>query len=318
MKLNFGNILTRSWQIIWKHKVLWIFGILAGFAEGGSSGNSNSGDRSSYNSNGNTSPFSSGQVEQFTDQFSEFFQQYMLIIIAVCLVILIISFVFFALGMMGRIGMIKGVSKVEKGAEVLAFGELWSESMPFFWRFFGLNFLISLAVLILIIPAVILAIATAGIGLACLIPLICILVPVGWAVQLILEQAQIAIVQENLSMFDGFKRGLEIVKSDIGGMIVMALILGAGSFIIGLVIALPLIIAVLPLIISAMSSDFSNPIASPDTMVLITLACCVIYFPVLLTLNGILTSYKKTAWMLAYLQLTQSVENTPIVLQADA
>src|SRR5437773_2631742 len=26
---NFGEILTRAWQIIWKHKILWVFGILA-------------------------------------------------------------------------------------------------------------------------------------------------------------------------------------------------------------------------------------------------------------------------------------------------
>ncbi|KAA0284012.1 MAG: hypothetical protein EDM79_02345 [Chloroflexi bacterium] len=32
MKIDLGKILTRSWQIIWNHKVLWIFGIFAGFA----------------------------------------------------------------------------------------------------------------------------------------------------------------------------------------------------------------------------------------------------------------------------------------------
>src|SRR5215204_6597599 len=37
---NFGEILTRAWQIIWKHKVLWVFGILASCGRGGSSGNS--------------------------------------------------------------------------------------------------------------------------------------------------------------------------------------------------------------------------------------------------------------------------------------
>ena len=37
---NFGEVLTRAWQNIWKHKVLWIFGILASCARGsgGSSG----------------------------------------------------------------------------------------------------------------------------------------------------------------------------------------------------------------------------------------------------------------------------------------
>ena len=38
MNFNFGEILTRAWQITWKYKVLWIFGILAGCTNGGGGG----------------------------------------------------------------------------------------------------------------------------------------------------------------------------------------------------------------------------------------------------------------------------------------
>ncbi len=308
MKLNFGNILTRSWQIIWKHKILWVFGILAGFASGNGSGNS--GNNSS--SNGNTSQFQDGQFQR---QATEFFQQYLLIIIAVCLVLLILSFVLYALGMMGRIGIIKGVIKVEGGAESLAFGEIWSESMPYFWRFFGLNFLIGFAFAIIIIPLILVGVLTAGIGFVCIIPLLCIFIPVAWAFSLILEQAQVAMVVEDLGMLDGLKRGWEIFKSDVGGVIVLALILGVASFFIGLIIILPIILAVLPMIIS---TSTLRSVSSVPAGTWITLACCVLYFPILLTLSGILTSYTKTAWVLTYLDLTKPTENNPIVLQADA
>ena len=39
MSFNFGEVLTRAWQIIWKHRVLWIFGILASCGRGGGGGN---------------------------------------------------------------------------------------------------------------------------------------------------------------------------------------------------------------------------------------------------------------------------------------
>jgi hypothetical protein len=316
MKLDFGRILTRSWQIIWKHKILWIFGILAGCANGngGSNGGGNN-NGSSYDQNGNPQPFSDGQIEPLRRQFEDFFQQYMLIIIAVCILIVILSFAFYALGMMGRIGILKGVYKVENGAEALVFGELWSESLPFFWRIFGLNFLVGLAFAIIIIPLVVVGIVTAGIGFVCLIPILCILIPVGWVVAIILEQAQAAIVLEDLNMMDGFRRGWEIAKSDIGGMIVMALILMIGGAVIGLIIAMPVIVAVLPLIFSAPSLADATTI--PAT-VWITIACCAIYFPVLLLLSGILTAYTKTAWALTFMQLAKPAENTPIVLPADA
>ena len=43
MNFNFGETLTRSWQIVWKHKVLWIFGILASCSRGGGGGSGGGG-----------------------------------------------------------------------------------------------------------------------------------------------------------------------------------------------------------------------------------------------------------------------------------
>ena len=311
MKIDLGKILTRSWQIIWNYKVLWIFGIFAGFANGNGGSNSNSG------SSGNgDSPF--GNADQFTEQAGEFFQQYMLIIIAVCLVLVLLSLAFYALGMMGRIGLLKGVYKVESGASSLMFAELWSESMPYFWRFFGLNFLVGLAFFIILLPAIVIGIATAGVGFACLLPLICLLIPVGWAVSVILEQAQAAIVAEDLTMMDGFKRGWEIAKSDIGGMIVLSLVLGIGGAIIGFVLALPLIAAMLPLAFSMASFDMGDAISQMPPTAWISIICCAIYMPILIGLSGVLTAYMKTAWALSYLQLTKPSETTPIHAEANA
>ena len=311
MKIDLGKILTRSWQIIWNYKVLWIFGIFAGFANGNGGSNSNSG------SSGNgDSPF--GNADQFTEQAGEFFQQYMLIIIAVCLLLVLLSLAFYALGMMGRIGLLKGVYKVEGGASSLMFAELWSESMPYFWRFFGLNFLVGLAFFIILLPAIVIGIATAGVGFACLLPLICLLVPVGWAVSVILEQAQAAIVAEDLTMMDGFKRGWEIAKSDIGGMIVLSLVLGIGGAIIGFVLALPLIAAMLPLAFSMASFDMGDAISQMPPTAWISIICCAIYMPILIGLSGVLTAYMKTAWALSYLQLTKPSETTPIHAEANA
>jgi len=313
MKLDLGRILTRSWQIIWNHKVLWIFGIFAGFANS-NGGSSNNG--SSRSSNGDN-PF--GNSNAIPEQVSEFFQQYMLIIIAVCLVLVLLSLAFYALGMMGRIGILKGVYKLEAGAPSIIFAELWSESMPYFWRFFGMNFIVGLVIFILVIaimvPFFLLGAATAGIGLACLLPFLCLLIPVGWAVNVVMEQGQAAIVAEDIGIVDAFKRGWQIVKSDIGGMVVLSLVLGIGGGIIGVIIALPLIATMIPLVFSMSSFQMGN--ALPPTA-WITIICCGIYLPVLIGLNGILTAYIKTAWALSYMQLAKPAENTPILAQADA
>jgi hypothetical protein len=307
---NFGEILTRAWQIVWKNKVLWIFGILASCARGGGGGSSGGGN-SGYRSGSGDSPFSTNQFEQFGEQAKQFVENNLWIIIAVAVAIILLSLLAYFLGMMGRIGLIKGVAQAEKGT-ALSFGEIWAESMPFFWRIFGLNFLFGLAFLVLIVPMVILGVVTAGIGFLCFLPLICILIPIGWVLSIVIEQAQNAIVLEDLNMLDGFKRGWQVARANVGPMLIMALILAIGGGIIGLVIALPIIITVIPLAIGAAAM---KEVLTP---VYIALACCVVYLPVLIFLNGVLTAYLQSVWTLTYLRLTQPKEETPLIIEANA
>ena len=309
---NFGEVLTRAWQIVWKHKVLWIFGILASCARGGGGGSSGGGGNSGYQTGSGDNPFSGDKIERVMNQVGTFLENNWWIIIAVIVGIFLLSFVFYFLGMMGRIALIKGVAQADKDAESLSFGELWAESMPFFWRVFGLNFLIGLAFLVLFIPLVLFGIVTAGIGFLCLIPLLCIMVPLSWVVMAIIEQAQNAIVLEDLNMLDGFKRGWEIVKANAVPIIIMMLILGIGSGIIGVIIALPIIIAVVPAVIGmAVSQQTLTPFY-------IAAACCVAYFPVLLFFNGVLTAYIQASWTLTYLRLVKSKEEAPVIIEANA
>lgn len=308
---NFGEVLTRAWQIIWKHKVLWIFGILASCARG-SSGGSSGGSNSGYRTGSGDSPFSGDQIEQGMNQAGRFLENNWWIIIAVALAIILLSFVLYFLGMMGRIGLIKGAAQADKGAEHLSFGELWAESMPFFWRIFGLNFLIGLAFLVILIPLALFGIVTAGIGFLCIIPLLCIMIPLGWVVTVIIEQAQNAIVLEDLGILDGLKRGWEIVKSNAVPMIIMGLILAVGGGILGVIVALPIIIAVIPLVIGA------TALRESLTPLYIAAACCVAYFPVLIFFNGLLTAYIQTSWTLTYLRLTQPKEEAPVMIEANA
>jgi hypothetical protein len=314
--LNYGEVLTKTWKNIWKYKVLWIFGILASFARSsGGGGNSGGGGRNYQTSPGENMPFGGGQFEQYMNQAGQYLENNLWIIIAVILALLIIGLIFFALGMIGRVGMIKGTALAEKEVESIAFGEVWSESLPYFWRIFGLNFLVGLAFVVLIVPLVLIGVLTAGVGFVCVLPIICLLVPIGWALSVIVEQAQAAIVLEDLSMMDGFKRGWQIVKTNPIPMVIMALILGVGGAIIGVIVSLPLIIAVLPVIIGM------GLLRESMTPAWIALACCLAYMPVLILFNGVLTAYIQSAWALTFMKLSQPAQpkdDVPVIIEANA
>lgn len=287
--MQIGEVLSNAWKIIWKHKVLWIFGVLAGI--GGTNTGSSLSQQTKYQED--ITP----QFENFANQFSDWQIALfvgILILIALFLVVLVIF-----LSTMGRIGLIRGTFQADRGAAKLSFGELFSGGMPYFWRVFGLNLLVGLAfALIVIIISVPLAISV--IGLVCLIPMLCLLGPIGLFINLIIEQANNAMVIEGKSIMDGLRRGWEVVRDNLGLMVVLGLVLLLISWVGGFLIGIPFALILGPLVAGAIIGTD----AAVGSGIGISLLCLVGYLPVLFLLNGILQGYIHSTWTLAYLRLT--------------
>lgn len=229
--MDYGEVLSKAWKITWKFKVLWIFGILAGCgASRGGSFNFNNSFRTSGNgfpnSTPNLPPAVMGQLYRFAHLFDDpsFIWKFVAVVIAVvCIIVLLEIF----LGTIGRIGLIKGSAEADAGAEKLTFGELWKESTPYFWRVFWLSFLIGAPFVIAFI-AIAIGVGAAMIplasnnpnmsGLLILLPVLCIFFCVIVILAIILgfisTQAERAIVLEDKSILDGFKRGWEVLTKN--------------------------------------------------------------------------------------------------------
>lgn len=321
MNFNFGEVLTRAWQIIWKHKVLWIFGILAGCGRGGTRFNSSS-----------RSGGGDGGFEQLPPEVLRVLQviqeNLTTFIILGCALVLIIWAVTIFLGTIGRIGLIRGTFRVENAAEQLIFGQLFSESTPYFWRIFGLSLLVAIPFLVvfaaLIAGAVAFAISASNgsdagtVGLLGMVPLVigclCLFIPVMFVIRMIVRQAENAIVLEDMPVFPALGRGWDVFRANLGPIILMAIILAVIALVIGFVIALPVIVLVFPAVIAFAAGDGQNW----TPLILMTIGLC-IYTPILLVLNGIMTAYIESAWTLTYMRLTaKPLDNAPVVLEANA
>ena len=127
--------------------MLWIFGIFAGCARGGGGGTG--GRKWGRNRIGNQ-PFP--QLEQFFQQIGQWIEDNPWIVAIFVLGVIVLVLVSIFRGTLGRIGLIKGTYQAERGAERLNFGELFSESMPYFWRVFGLALLIGLIAVLAFAP----------------------------------------------------------------------------------------------------------------------------------------------------------------------
>jgi hypothetical protein len=111
-------------------------------------------------------------------------------------------------------------------------------------------------------------------------------------------------VVEDRGLSDGVRRGWEVVKQNIGPLLVIWIITAVIGFVIGLVLALPALLIVVPAAIAMATSRSEFPVA----MLSVAGLCFVIYLPVLMVAQGILTAYIESVWALTYLRLTRPAE----------
>ncbi|GAB4520708.1 MAG: hypothetical protein Fur0018_00470 [Anaerolineales bacterium] len=295
--MDYGEILTKAWQITWKHKILWLFGLFAGCA---SQGSTNSG-QANFHVNGNSGNLPP-QLEHFFTQIPPW--QITLFVIAIIILALLFTALAIVLRSIGQAGLIKGTLMATDRQQTLSFREVWDVAVPYFWRILGLNLLIGLAILaaliILGVAGVFAVIGTMGIGLICLLPLICLLVPLLWLLSIYTQQANLALVVEDLSITDAIRRGWQVCRENPGEVIIMGLILGLGGGIIGLLIAAPMGVALAPIFGSLV---LGGERALGNGMLLAGM-CLVAYLPILLALGSVLQTYLQSAWTLTYTALT--------------
>ena len=299
--MDYGEILSRAWQIISKHKILWLFGVLASCGSGGGS------QSSSFNfSFPAPEPTYLDDYRDFGDFGITIPEGILPLMFGIACAILILGVLFFIAGVVGRVNLIKGTLQVEGGAESLSFGQLFKDSQPYLARALGLNLLVILAgivagVLIFVVVFGV-TVVTLGIGLLCLIPLICLFIPISIYIGIVLEQANVAIVAEDLGVMDALKRGWNLARENLGSMIVMGLILILGAGIVGFIMSIPIGIALIPFFGTLIAGD---ELAIGGSLLFSGL-CFIVYLPILMILNGILQSYVKSAWTLTFLRLSGS------------
>ncbi len=315
--MDFGKVLTRAGEIIWKHKVLWIFGILAGCGAQSNSFNYSRGG-GDFGGPASGQPINPDMPFVLPPEFERAFsspdgQAALLLVFAIFCFIFLLALLFFALGVYGRLGMIEGTRRAESGGEI-TFNSIHTALMPYLGRALGLNLIIGLAFLAVgIVFAIILVFGAAftfGLGLICLIPLACLLVPLMWFVSVIVEQANVALVLEELSISDALRRGWEITRANLGESIAMGLILVIGGAVVGFIISIPLLFAFAPMMMGAMGFANGSEAAGFGGMG-IALLCIVAYMPVLLLVNGIVQGYIKSAWTLTFVALRDKAALLP-------
>lgn len=294
--MDISAIFKRAWEITWKHKGLWVLGILAGCSGGGSQSSSSVSRIPEYQFEGGEFP----RFERWAQSVPE--ETWVVIAIAIVCGLLLLALVFWVLAAIGNGGLIAGFQMAETG-ETLTLASAFQQGLTFFWKLLLIQLIVGIASLLIFLPlivgGVLLSVFTLGIGVICFLPLICLLIPLSLAITIYTLLAQIATIVERLEIIAAFQRAWEVLRTNIGEVVVMGLILGVGGFIVGLVLAMPFIFMALPVITGFAVGTETSGIAGLS----VTVVGILLYIPILIVASGIMRTFITGSWTLTYRSL---------------
>ena len=299
MNFDIGAVLTRAWQITWKNKVLWgitALPILPVFL---------------------LFPFWLVLVFTNSIDFNKLetgFENPAFVILGVIFyLVIIVGSV--ALQIISRAAVTLGIFKVETENQPVVFVDGLRNGLRYFLRILGIFALISggifVVMLIFFACMALVSVATMGLGAICIQPLFLLMLPVSMLVMALMEQAEAAVIVDELGIMEAVKRAYELIRSNVWRYVLITIVIYFGMNLIMSLIMFPLMIPFFFIMMNNLDSgmDFNN-------MLKLQAVFGAVLFPVMALVQGFIMTYLKSAMMLVYLRLTRPANEDKPELQA--
>jgi len=298
MNFDFGEILSSAFQITWKRKILWVFNVLPMLL------------------NFLVFPFVFVPIF-FMDNSSfnnSFEPVYVILLIVFSIFISLVSYVLYGIS---SSSVILGVKREDEGDEDgFTFNELFNDARSYWLRVLGVLLLVGLGVSIIFMVIFgcmsLIGMVTVGLGFICMFPLMILMYPVMMVLYGIIEEAQVAVVVDDLGVTDAIRRSWELVRANFWRIVLISLIVYLGVGILSSIVVLPLMS---PFFFIPFFADSGNFDMTPRTMMLIMGGFSLIFLPIMALVQGIGITFMKSVYTLVYLRLTKPQDNAPVVLE---
>ena len=324
--MNYGEILKNAWHITWKHKILWLFGILAGFASahgGGAPSSSGSGYRFSSSDVGNRFFFRHTNMHYLLARLEEVLNNipiwvWIMLAFSMFVLIIIASVVSLFLGTLGTGGVIKGsllAADAEEDIKPLNFKKIFTGLKPFYWRLLLLKVVVMFAGVILgLVLAVIIVgpiLMTLGLILPCMFPFFLLLIPLAFLLQVLVINIDIALIDEDLSLVNAFTRAWQVTTSNIWPMLLMAVILNLIQLLFAGLLLAPMFVMAFPTIIGMLIGE--------TVSIAVGAAISTFFFMILIVVimfvAGILKAFELSAYTLTFRHLKNKTKTSIIEIK---
>ncbi len=316
--MDYGNILRRSWDVIWNHKFMLVLGFLAALGSGVSG--SGGGNNSNYTFDG--SEFD--QIPQLSENLAAVLAAAGVVVASLLCILFIVGIVLWLVRLTAQAGMIDAAYRLDAGEKV-TFGEAISAGWQKLGRMIGLNIVlfgvfflmavVGVLVLVLGIGATAAGAAAGegdmggllaglGVGLLALICcLMCVFMLVAIVVNVLYPFAQRAAVLEDMGVMASIGRGWQVIKENLGEVIILLLIFLLLGLLVGAVtLAVFLPLAALSFAPMAIRLFSGGAFEAMDIIVGLGGLACMILFGA--AINAIFVAFRSTVFTLAYGEFT--------------
>lgn len=308
--MDYWKLVSDAFKITWRHKYLWLLGILAALTEGNSLSSFNYSLPSFRDKPDSGKPFFEsvqtavvkGVSNNISDGISFLNSPILWTVLILFFLVLFLIIIFFSLS--ARAGMVKSVSEIEKGKES-GFGKGLRQGISIFWRIFGLELvvvlMVLLALLITALPAIILAVLS-QIALLILWIILLILPLIIFFIYLsLLEGYAVRILTvEGKGVFESLGLSHQFIKGNFKNVLVVWLI----AIILGLAISLGYLLVLVLLLLPLLALGFLiYLVASWLGVVIYALFFGFILLIFLMFLRGVLSAFTSAYWTLSYLRI---------------
>lgn len=318
MKISWNEIIEKSWHHIRKHRFLWGLGVLAALTEGGAG-------FSSYPSSGGSGweTDSSQEISKAIDTASVWVTSHIDLIIIGLAAIFVIFLIILYISYSARAGLIYAVNALESvlpaeatpqalqaGDKKLSFSEAFDTGQKYFWPLFGLTLLVALLIFLaiavfigLVFGFIVLAIISLWFLIA-VIPLglitIFALAAFCFYLNLILLIASRELVITEHGVIASFRAGHELIRKNLGQVLLGWLINLGLSLAAGLIVALVLMIVGGALFLIGVGVYF---IGKWTGVIIYAVPVGLALLALMLIISGIINAYFSTYWTLVYTKL---------------
>jgi len=307
---SYRSILKQSWNIAWKHKYLWIFGLFASIAAASgsfeyqiiSTGLQNGALENSYYQINHWFAILAA-ISQFLIGFSRLFSYDILTIINVLSIvivtfILIVSFFWLAISSQGALVVsVKKLLTAKKKAPDLNLRENLAVGHRHFWPILGFNVLakviISLILVAVSLPLILLTLVGAPYLALIYTFTFLILVPIAVSCALILKYAIAFQVLEKGDFFSSLKKAWQLFIDSWLISLEMGILLFIISFLFGFIILIFLALVVFPYFIFALSYGLTWLIILLGLLTLI----------IVILSGSFITTFQIATWTNLFLEL---------------